>query len=278
MRAPRHRSDARDPGDRRAAAVLGQRALLSHHGRTARRRRPDRTRRHRSRLLQLPHAHRSPPRLLQDRSLLRHRQQSEGQRAGRHRIDRAARATPRRTGHRRRHRVLRGPRNGALPGDRSRAGLPPRGAATGLRAHPQKQRRGDHEMKRKKILLVDDSNTILMMEKFILRNDPYELVSASNGEEAVRKAAEVLPDLILLDVIMPKMGGFEACRLIRQNELTRSIPVIMVTTRGEAVNVEAGWANGCTDYVTKPINAVELLAKVRSFLEMDAPVLADVQQ
>ncbi|HEU4887497.1 MAG TPA: response regulator [Thermoanaerobaculia bacterium] len=132
-------------------------------------------------------------------------------------------------------------------------------------------------MKRKKILLVDDSNTILMMEKYILRNDPYELVSASNGEEAVRKAAEHQPDLILLDVIMPKMGGFEACRLIRENELTQSIPVIMVTTRGEAVNVEAGWANGCTDYVTKPINAVELLAKVRSILEV-APVLAEVQQ
>ena len=121
-------------------------------------------------------------------------------------------------------------------------------------------------MNRKKILLVDDSNTILMMEKFILRNDPYELVSATNGEEAVRKAAEQQPDLILLDVIMPKMGGFEACRLIRENELTRSIPVIMVTTRGEAANVETGWANGCTDYVTKPINAVELLAKVRSIL------------
>ena len=121
-------------------------------------------------------------------------------------------------------------------------------------------------MKRKKILLVDDSNTILMMEKFILRNDPYELITAANGEEAVRKAAEHQPDLILLDVIMPKMGGFEACRLIRENELTRSIPVIMVTTRGEAANVETGWANGCTDYVTKPINAVELLAKVRSIL------------
>jgi DNA-binding response OmpR family regulator len=132
-------------------------------------------------------------------------------------------------------------------------------------------------MKRKKILLVDDSNTILMMEKYILRNDPYELVSASNGEEAVHKAAEQQPDLILLDVIMPKMGGFEACRLIRENESTRSIPVIMVTTRGEAVNVEAGWANGCTDYVTKPINAVELLAKVRSILEV-APELAEVRQ
>jgi len=121
-------------------------------------------------------------------------------------------------------------------------------------------------MSRKKILLVDDSNTILMMEKFILRNGPYELVTASNGEEGVRKAAEHQPDLILLDVIMPKMGGFEACRLIRSNEETKSIPIIMVTTRGEAANVEAGWANGCTDYVTKPINSIELLAKVRNFL------------
>jgi DNA-binding response OmpR family regulator len=134
-------------------------------------------------------------------------------------------------------------------------------------------------MKRKKILLVDDSNTILMMEKFILRNDPYELVSATNGEEAVLKAKEHQPDLILLDVIMPKMGGFEACRLIRENEITRSIPVIMVTTRGEAANVETGWANGCTDYVTKPINAVELLAKVRSILgEATFAACAEVTQ
>lgn len=121
-------------------------------------------------------------------------------------------------------------------------------------------------MKRKKILLADDSNTILMMEKFILRNDPFDLVTAGNGEEAVQKAVEQQPDLILLDVIMPKMGGFEACRAIRANAATREIPVIMVTTRGEPTNVEAGWANGCTDYITKPINAVELLAKVRSLL------------
>ncbi|MCU1229296.1 MAG: response regulator receiver domain protein (CheY-like) [Acidobacteria bacterium] len=121
-------------------------------------------------------------------------------------------------------------------------------------------------MKRKKILLVDDSNTILMMEKFILKNGPYDLVTASNGEEAVSKASEHIPDLILLDVIMPKMGGFDACRLIRNNEATSNIPIIMVTTRGEAANVEIGWANGCTDYVTKPINTIELLAKVRSYL------------
>ena len=121
-------------------------------------------------------------------------------------------------------------------------------------------------MTRKKILLVDDSSTILMMEKFILRNDPYTLITASNGEEAVRKAASEQPDLILLDVIMPRMNGFEACRLIRENESSKHIPIIMVTTRGESANVETGWVSGCTDYVTKPINAIELLAKVRSLL------------
>ena len=121
-------------------------------------------------------------------------------------------------------------------------------------------------MARKKILLVDDSSTILMMEKFILRNDPYTIVTASNGEEAVHKAVSEQPDLILLDVIMPRMSGFEACRLIRDQDASKHIPIIMVTTRGEAANVETGWLVGCTDYVTKPINAVELLAKVRSIL------------
>jgi DNA-binding response OmpR family regulator len=121
-------------------------------------------------------------------------------------------------------------------------------------------------MPRKKILLVDDSSTILMMEKFILRNDPYILITASNGEEAVQKAAAEQPDLILLDVIMPRMGGFEACRLIRDSDASKHIPIIMVTTRGEARNVETAWSSGCTDYVTKPINSIELLAKVRSLL------------
>ena len=122
-------------------------------------------------------------------------------------------------------------------------------------------------MSRKKILLVDDSSTILMMEKFILRNDPYVLITASNGEEAVQKAVTLQPDLILLDVIMPRMNGFEACRRIRENEASKHIPIIMVTTRGEAANVETGWVSGCTDYVTKPINSTELLAKVRSLLD-----------
>ena len=121
-------------------------------------------------------------------------------------------------------------------------------------------------MPRKKILLVDDSSTILMMEKFILRNDPYDLIVATDGEEAVRKAIAQQPDLILLDVVMPRMGGFEACRLIRENAVTSSIPIIMVTTRGETDSVERSYLGGCNDYVTKPVNANELLTKIRNLL------------
>ena len=127
-------------------------------------------------------------------------------------------------------------------------------------------------MSRKKILIVDDSSTILMMEKFILRNDPYVLITATDGEEAVRKAVTDQPDLILLDVIMPRMNGFEACRLIRENETSKHIPIIMVTTRGEAANVETGWLSGCTDYVTKPINGLELLTKLHNILSASREV------
>ncbi len=121
-------------------------------------------------------------------------------------------------------------------------------------------------MKRKKILLVDDSRTSLFMEQMILKKGPYDLVLASDGAEGVSKAEHELPDLILMDVVMPKMTGFEAVRELRARDATREIPVIMVTTRGEGENVEAGFESGCTDYLTKPIDAVALLAKVRDYL------------
>ena len=121
-------------------------------------------------------------------------------------------------------------------------------------------------MPRKKILLVDDSNTILMMERMILTKGPYDLVTASDGEEAVEKALSERPDLILMDVVMPKMNGFDACRRIRGEESIHTTPIIMVTTRGEVQNVETGFESGCNDYVTKPINATELLSKLRNHL------------
>jgi DNA-binding response OmpR family regulator len=120
---------------------------------------------------------------------------------------------------------------------------------------------------RKKILLVDDSDTILMMEKMVLRKAPYDIITASNGDEAVKRALSEHPDLILMDVVMPKMNGFEACRRLREEEATRSVPVIMVTTRGEALNIEAGFESGCNDYITKPIDTIELLAKLKDQLD-----------
>lgn len=121
-------------------------------------------------------------------------------------------------------------------------------------------------MDRKKILLVDDSSTVLLMERTILSKNEYDVLTAKDGQEGVDKAMAEHPDLILMDVVMPRMNGFEACRMLRERDETRSIPVIMVTTRGELESVESGYSSGCTDYVTKPINGLELLAKVRSCL------------
>lgn len=117
-----------------------------------------------------------------------------------------------------------------------------------------------------KILLVDDSNTTLLMEKMILRAEACDLVVARNGREALDVASTERPDLILLDVVMPEMDGFEACRQLRRREETRSTPIIMVTTRGEEKHIELGRQSGCTDYVTKPVNGPQLLAKIRSYL------------
>lgn len=121
-------------------------------------------------------------------------------------------------------------------------------------------------MSTKRILLVDDSNTALMVERTILARGDYDVLVARDGDDAVRVAAAEQPDLILMDMMMPRMNGVDAVRLLRDRDQTRDIPVIMVTTRGEEDRIEAGYAAGCNDYVTKPINSLELLAKIRSLV------------
>lgn len=121
-------------------------------------------------------------------------------------------------------------------------------------------------MARKKILLVDDSETSLLMSRMILSKANYDIVVAKNGTDGVDRAAAEHPDLVLLDVVMPKMNGFEACTAIRARQETEAIPIIMVTTRGDGTSVETGFAAGATDYITKPVNGLELLTKVRNLL------------
>jgi CheY-like chemotaxis protein len=123
---------------------------------------------------------------------------------------------------------------------------------------------------RKKVLLVDDSNTVLMMEKMILSKGPFDVVTAHDGAEGVIKAKSEQPDIILLDVVMPNLDGLSACAVIRNDPSTKHIPIVMVTTRGEEQNIETAFRNGCTDYVTKPINGLELLTKLYNILGFGA--------
>lgn len=118
----------------------------------------------------------------------------------------------------------------------------------------------------KKILIADDSPTALLMTKSVVGRLGCTIVTAKDGVEAVAKALVEKPDLILLDVVMPNLDGFGACRRLRAEEATRTTPIIMVTTRGEENNVETGYSCGCSDYLTKPINNVELIEKVKRFL------------
>jgi DNA-binding response OmpR family regulator len=118
----------------------------------------------------------------------------------------------------------------------------------------------------KKILLVDGSRTSLLLERMILAPESYQLLVALDGEEALQVAAAERPDLILMDVVLPGLDGLSALRRLRAAPDTRSTPVILVTTRGEPDSVEAGWESGCTDYIAKPIDAEELISKVRSCL------------
>jgi len=119
----------------------------------------------------------------------------------------------------------------------------------------------------KKVLLVDDKREIRLLVQTTLRGSDYEFYSATNGKEAVEKALSIKPDLILLDVTMPEMDGFEACRQIRSSPETKSIPVIMLTGRGQEADIEKGKECGADDYFTKPFSPLELLKKVDEILE-----------
>jgi CheY-like chemotaxis protein len=118
----------------------------------------------------------------------------------------------------------------------------------------------------KTILCADDSLTALTMHQMILKSHGYRVVTAQDGFEAVTKAGIEHPDLILMDVVMPRMTGFEAVKQLRSSEATKRIPVIMVTTRAEPKVIETCFQAGCNDYVNKPVDGAILLSKVRALV------------
>lgn len=115
----------------------------------------------------------------------------------------------------------------------------------------------------RKILIVDDEKNIVEIIAFNLKKEGYQVIKAADGEEGVKMAMEENPDLILLDIMMPKMDGYEACKKIREKKNT---PIIMLTARAEELDKVLGLELGADDYVTKPFGVRELMARVKANL------------
>jgi CheY-like chemotaxis protein len=124
-----------------------------------------------------------------------------------------------------------------------------------------------HNGRTRKILLVDDSSTSRMAARMLFaHHESYELTSACDGKEGVEKAIAELPDLILMDIEMPRMNGIEACKLLKENAATKNIPVVLLTMRGEDSFVQQAYASGCSDFLTKPVNEQKLATVVKRHL------------
>ena len=122
----------------------------------------------------------------------------------------------------------------------------------------------------KKILAVDDERHIVRLVQVNLERAGYEVVTANDGKEALEKVAAENPDLVVLDVMMPYMDGFEVLQNLRRDPSTRDIPVIMLTAKAQDADVFKGWQSGVDMYLTKPFNPMELLSFVkRIFDSMD---------
>ena len=125
------------------------------------------------------------------------------------------------------------------------------------------------------ILVVEDEDSLATLLQYNLQKEGYEVALAGDGEEAMLKVEERLPDLVVLDWMLPKISGIEVCRRLRQRNETRNLPIIMLTARGEESDRIRGLDTGADDYVIKPFSMTELAARVRAVLRRLRPGLAE---
>ena len=118
-----------------------------------------------------------------------------------------------------------------------------------------------------KILIADDEPNIVAALEFLLRGQGYQVLVAQNGEQALSLVEEGAPDLVLLDVMMPKYSGYEVCARIRERAEWRHIKVVMLSAKGREAEINKGLAMGADLYVTKPFSTRELMAKIKGLLE-----------
>ncbi len=121
-------------------------------------------------------------------------------------------------------------------------------------------------MNSEKILIVEDSPTAMLQITTILQKKGYDLIHAVDGEEAIQKAAEGLPRLIVLDIILPKKNGFQVCRQLKSAPVTQGIKILMLTSKIQESDRFWGFKQGADDYMTKPFEAEDLLRKVDELL------------
>jgi two-component system phosphate regulon response regulator PhoB len=122
-------------------------------------------------------------------------------------------------------------------------------------------------MDKENILIVDDEEDVLELVQYNLTREGYNTIAAVSGEEAVNKAKTALPDLVILDLMLPGMDGFEVCRRLKSDSKTQMIPIIMLTAKSEESDVVVGLELGADDYVTKPFSPKVLIARVRRTLQ-----------
>jgi phosphate regulon transcriptional regulator PhoB len=117
-----------------------------------------------------------------------------------------------------------------------------------------------------RVLIVEDERDIRDLVLFHLEREGFQVSSASSGEEALRQVRHASPDLVLLDLMLPAMGGLEVCRKLRQDPATVALPIVMLTAKGDEVDRVLGLELGADDYIVKPFSPKELLARVRAVL------------
>lgn len=116
------------------------------------------------------------------------------------------------------------------------------------------------------ILIVDDSPTEVFQMRKMLENHGFETEAAADGAEGIRKAREIRPDLILMDIVMPGVDGFKATRMLAADPATRKIPVIMVSSKGQESDRTWGMRQGAVDYLVKPVKSAQLVEKAQAAL------------
>jgi DNA-binding response OmpR family regulator len=125
-------------------------------------------------------------------------------------------------------------------------------------------------MTAKTILAAEDEKDIHKLIVYNLEQEGYDVISAYSGEEAVQKTDSKRPALIMLDIMLPGMNGLDVCRVLKSNEKTQRIPIVMLTARNEEVDIIAGLEIGTDDYVTKPFSPRVLIARIRAILRRDS--------